>query len=65
MLERCSGQIRTSISGPVGLDFNAAFQVADALGYGRTGLVELITAAEVGMLLGYARLQREDGDGKS
>jgi hypothetical protein len=52
------------MGGPVGLDFNAVFAMADALGYERTGVAELMTAGEAGMLLGYAKLAREEGDGK-
>jgi hypothetical protein len=64
LLERCSGQIRAGMGGPTGLDFNAVFAMADALGYARTGVAELIPAGEAGMLLGYAKLAREEGDGK-
>lgn len=48
---KCAGQLRLSPGGSVvGLDFPAAFTLAEALGYDRAGLAELLPAIEVGMV---------------
>lgn len=66
VVERCAGQVRTGMAGAIGLDFVAAFQVGDALGYGRAAIAEFLPVAEAGMLDGFAKLNREGGsDGKS
>lgn len=52
LLERCGGQIRMGSTGPVGLDFGAAFLMADALGFSRSATAEFLPAAEAGFMRG-------------
>ena len=39
-------------AGPVGLDFGAAFLMADALGFSRAAIAEFLPAAETGFMRG-------------
>ncbi len=39
-------------TGPVGLDFGAAFLMADALGFSRSAIAEFLPAAEAGLMRG-------------
>ena len=65
MLERCAGQLRMGSVGPVGLDFTAAFQMSEALGYCPTALGELLPSAEAGLMRGLMRRMTKGEDGES
>lgn len=65
VLERCAGQLRMGSVGPVGLDFTAAFQMSEALGYCSTALGELLPSAEAGLMRGLMRRMTKGEDGQS
>ena len=48
--------------GPVGLDFVAVFQMADALGADRAALAELLPAAEIGLMRGITKRTTQASD---
>lgn len=47
---RCAGQLRTTQFAVVGIDMNAAIQLAEALGYDKTSIGELFFACENGII---------------
>jgi hypothetical protein len=50
VLTRCSGQLRVALGAVIGLDFDAALRLGEALGYDLYALAELLPAGEAGMV---------------
>lgn len=50
VIEACQGQLRTSWGGVVGIDLVAALRVAELRGYDLAVMVELLPAAEAGLV---------------
>ncbi len=47
---RCAGQLRTAQLAVIGVDMNAALKIAEALGHDVTGVTDLLSACEAGMV---------------
>ena len=62
MLLRCQGQVRSAgMGGATGLDMGVALRVAEIAGADPAVMIELLPAAEAGMVAGYAKRGNDGG----